>query len=211
MVVLGGAGTLWLERSRLGQYLMALREDEEAAEASGVPTFRCKIIDHRNQCRCDRACRHLLRTVSALHRAGDVCSVRSHAQHDARHDCRRQRNQSLDRLSARLLFGLFLAMCCARCRSSNSREAASLVRIGYGVVLIISCCACRGASSVFGNGGLDGRPACRSRGLANAFAACKRSTMCRSRRRGRRLRNDRRQRRRQDHAVQYHFRCDEAG
>jgi len=44
LVVLAAAGTFWLERSRLGQYAMALREDEEAAEASGVPTFRCKIV-----------------------------------------------------------------------------------------------------------------------------------------------------------------------
>jgi branched-chain amino acid transport system permease protein len=44
MVVLAGLGTLSLERSRFGQYLMALREDEGAAEASGVPTFRCTVI-----------------------------------------------------------------------------------------------------------------------------------------------------------------------
>ena len=44
MVVLAGVGTLWLERSRFGQYSMALREDEDAAEASGVPTFRCKVV-----------------------------------------------------------------------------------------------------------------------------------------------------------------------
>ena len=44
MVVLAGFGTLWLQSSRFGQYLMALREDEDAAEASGVPTFRCKVM-----------------------------------------------------------------------------------------------------------------------------------------------------------------------
>jgi branched-chain amino acid transport system permease protein len=39
------AGLTWrLERSRFGQYLLALREDEEAAEATGVPTFRCKVM-----------------------------------------------------------------------------------------------------------------------------------------------------------------------
>jgi branched-chain amino acid transport system permease protein len=43
MVVLLALGTWWLSRSRYGQYLKALREDEAAAEASGVPTFRCKV------------------------------------------------------------------------------------------------------------------------------------------------------------------------
>jgi branched-chain amino acid transport system permease protein len=43
MVVLLAFGTRALERSRFGQYLMALREDEDAAEASGVPTFECKV------------------------------------------------------------------------------------------------------------------------------------------------------------------------
>lgn len=43
LVALLAAGTWWLERSRFGQFLVALREDEEAAEASGVPTFRCKV------------------------------------------------------------------------------------------------------------------------------------------------------------------------
>ena len=48
LVVLARAGTFWLERSRLGQYAMALREDEDAAEASGVPTFRCKVSSSRS-------------------------------------------------------------------------------------------------------------------------------------------------------------------
>jgi branched-chain amino acid transport system permease protein len=33
-----------VERSRLGAYLTAIREDEDAAEALGVDTFRCKLI-----------------------------------------------------------------------------------------------------------------------------------------------------------------------
>jgi branched-chain amino acid transport system permease protein len=33
-----------LERSRLGQYLLAVREDEAAAEASGVATYRVKVV-----------------------------------------------------------------------------------------------------------------------------------------------------------------------
>jgi branched-chain amino acid transport system permease protein len=36
-------GTWWLERTRFGKQLEALREDEDAAEASGVRTFRCKV------------------------------------------------------------------------------------------------------------------------------------------------------------------------
>jgi branched-chain amino acid transport system permease protein len=33
-----------IKRSKLGYYLIAIREDEEAAEISGVPTSRCKIL-----------------------------------------------------------------------------------------------------------------------------------------------------------------------
>ena len=33
-----------VERSRLGAYLLAIREDEDAAEALGVDTFRCKLV-----------------------------------------------------------------------------------------------------------------------------------------------------------------------
>lgn len=36
--------SLLLERSRLGQFFLAVREDEHAAEASGVDTYRCKTI-----------------------------------------------------------------------------------------------------------------------------------------------------------------------
>jgi branched-chain amino acid transport system permease protein len=42
------AGTLllshWIETSRLGYSLRALKENEQAAEATGVDTFRCKMI-----------------------------------------------------------------------------------------------------------------------------------------------------------------------
>jgi branched-chain amino acid transport system permease protein len=44
MVALLALGTWFLERSRFGQCLMALREDEDTAEASGVPTFRYKVL-----------------------------------------------------------------------------------------------------------------------------------------------------------------------
>lgn len=43
LVALLAFATWRLENSRFGQYLLALREDEDAAEASGVPTFRCKV------------------------------------------------------------------------------------------------------------------------------------------------------------------------
>jgi branched-chain amino acid transport system permease protein len=36
--------TLSIERSRLGQYFLAVREDEQAAEASGVDTYRYKTV-----------------------------------------------------------------------------------------------------------------------------------------------------------------------
>jgi branched-chain amino acid transport system permease protein len=43
-LMLGATGVVaGLERSRLGAYLAAVREDEEAAEALGVDTFRCKL------------------------------------------------------------------------------------------------------------------------------------------------------------------------
>jgi branched-chain amino acid transport system permease protein len=43
MVAATGA-VWWLERSRLGAYLMAIREDEQAAEALGIDAFRCKLV-----------------------------------------------------------------------------------------------------------------------------------------------------------------------
>ena len=43
LMVAATAVALAVERSRLGAYLLALREDEEAAEALGVDTFRCKL------------------------------------------------------------------------------------------------------------------------------------------------------------------------
>jgi branched-chain amino acid transport system permease protein len=44
MVLAMVAITLWIERSRLGQYFFAVREDEQAAEASGVDTYRYKTV-----------------------------------------------------------------------------------------------------------------------------------------------------------------------
>jgi branched-chain amino acid transport system permease protein len=43
MVVVLALVTWRLERSWFGHYLKAIREDEDAAEATGVPTFRCKV------------------------------------------------------------------------------------------------------------------------------------------------------------------------
>jgi branched-chain amino acid transport system permease protein len=44
-LMLAGTGAVALvERSRLGAYLQAIREDEDAAEALGVDTFRCKLL-----------------------------------------------------------------------------------------------------------------------------------------------------------------------
>src|SRR5712692_2034601 len=43
-LMLSATAAVWrLERSRLGAYLIAIREDEEAAEALGIDTFRCKL------------------------------------------------------------------------------------------------------------------------------------------------------------------------
>src|SRR5262249_21492619 len=44
MVLAMIAFTLLIERSRLGQYFLAVREDEQAAEASGVDTYRYKTV-----------------------------------------------------------------------------------------------------------------------------------------------------------------------
>jgi branched-chain amino acid transport system permease protein len=43
MVMMIGLG-LWIERSRIGYYLAALREDEDAAQALGVNTTRYKLV-----------------------------------------------------------------------------------------------------------------------------------------------------------------------
>jgi len=43
-LMLSATAVVWMvERSRLGAYLIAIREDEEAAEALGIDTFRCKL------------------------------------------------------------------------------------------------------------------------------------------------------------------------
>jgi branched-chain amino acid transport system permease protein len=135
LVVLAAAGTFWLERSRLGQYAMALREDEDAAEASGVRTFRTKII------------------VIAISAAATALAGTFYAQFllfivpETLFSFDHMLNMMLGTIVGgsgtiagpivgSLLFGVFGDVL----RSLpvvNSREAASLVRIGYGLVLII--------------------------------------------------------------------------
>jgi branched-chain amino acid transport system permease protein len=44
LAALGLAATAWLRGSRLGAYLAAIREDEDAAEAVGVDTVRAKVL-----------------------------------------------------------------------------------------------------------------------------------------------------------------------
>ena len=45
VLMTGATVAVWrLERSRLGAYLVAIREDEQAAEALGIDTFRCKLL-----------------------------------------------------------------------------------------------------------------------------------------------------------------------
>jgi branched-chain amino acid transport system permease protein len=135
MVVLAGLGTLWLERSRFGQYLMALREDEDAAEASGVPTFRCKV------------------TIIALSAAATALAGTFYAQFllfivpETLFTFDHVLNMMLGTIvggSGTVLgpivgsvaFGLFGDVLRALPYVS-SREAASLVRVGYGLVLVI--------------------------------------------------------------------------
>jgi branched-chain amino acid transport system permease protein len=44
-LLVGATLTVWrLEESRLGAYLVAIREDEQAAEALGIDAFRCKLL-----------------------------------------------------------------------------------------------------------------------------------------------------------------------
>jgi len=44
LAVLAMAATWWLSRARLGAYLLAIREDEDAAEAVGIDTVRAKVL-----------------------------------------------------------------------------------------------------------------------------------------------------------------------
>lgn len=44
LLVVALAATAWLKRSRWGAFLVAIREDEDAAEAVGIDTVRAKVI-----------------------------------------------------------------------------------------------------------------------------------------------------------------------
>ena len=135
LVVLAATGTFWFEHSRLGQYAMALREDEEAAEASGVPTFRCKII------------------VIAISAAATALAGTFYAQFllfivpETVFSFDHMLNMMLGTIVGgsgtiigpivgSALFGV-LGDVLRSLPMVNSREAASLVRIGYGLILIV--------------------------------------------------------------------------
>jgi len=135
MVVLAGFGTFWLERSRFGQYLMALREDEDAAEASGVPTFRCKVL------------------INAISAAATALAGSFYAQFllfivpETLFSFDHVLNMMLGTIVGgsgtvigpivgSVLFGLFGDFL-RTLPFVSSREAASLVRVGYGIVLIV--------------------------------------------------------------------------
>jgi branched-chain amino acid transport system permease protein len=135
LVVLASAGTFWLEHSRLGQYAMALREDEEAAEASGVPTFRCKIA------------------IIAISAAATAIAGTFYAQFllfivpETLFSFDHMLNMMLGTIVGgsgtilgpivgSMLFGV-LGDVLRSLPLVNSREAASLIRIGYGLVLIV--------------------------------------------------------------------------
>jgi branched-chain amino acid transport system permease protein len=135
LVVLAAAGTFWLEHSRLGQYAMALREDEEAAEASGVPTFRCKVL------------------IIAISAAATALAGTFYAQFllfivpETVFSFDHMLNMMLGAIVGgsgtiigpivgSVLFGVFGDVL-RSLPMVNSREAASLVRIGYGLVLIV--------------------------------------------------------------------------
>lgn len=135
MVVLAGLGTLWLERSRFGQYLMALREDEDAAEASGVPTFRCKVMIIA----ISAAATALAGTFYAqflLFIVPETLFTFDHVLNMMLGTIVGGSGTVLGPIVGSVLFGVFSDVLRAL-PFVNSREAASLVRVGYGVVLII--------------------------------------------------------------------------
>lgn len=135
LVVLAAAGTFWLERSRLGQYAMALREDEEAAEASGVPTFRCKIV----VIAISAAATALAGTFYAqflLFIVPETLFSFDHMLNMMLGTIVGGSGTILGPIVGSLLFGV-LGDVLRSLPVVNSQEAASLVRIGYGLFLIV--------------------------------------------------------------------------
>ena len=57
---------VWLERSRFGAQLVAIRENEDAAEALGIDTLRCKIYAMHDYGGDGGGCRHILRPEISL-------------------------------------------------------------------------------------------------------------------------------------------------
>jgi branched-chain amino acid transport system permease protein len=135
MVVLAGVGTLWLERSRFGQYLIALREDEDAAEASGVPTFHCKVAIIA----ISAAATALAGTFYAqflLFIVPETLFSFDHILSMMLGTIVGGSGTVLGPIIGSVLFGL-IADILRMLPFVNSREAASLVRIGYGLVLLV--------------------------------------------------------------------------
>ena len=135
MVILAGFGTLWLQSSRFGQYLMALREDEDAAEASGVPTFRCKVMIIA----ISAAATALAGTFYAqflLFIVPETLFTFDHLLNMMLGTIVGGSGTVIGPIVGSVLFGLFGDVLRAL-PFVGSREAASLVRIGYGLVLIV--------------------------------------------------------------------------
>jgi len=135
LVILAGLGTLWLERSRLGQYLVALREDEDAAEASGVPTFRCKVVIIA----ISAAATALAGTFYAqflLFIVPETLFTFDHVLNMMLGTIVGGSGTVIGPIVGSVLFGLFGDFL-RTLPFVSSREAASLVRVGYGLVLVV--------------------------------------------------------------------------
>lgn len=135
MVVVIALGTYWLERSRFGQYLMALREDEDTAEASGVPTFRCKIAIIA----ISAAATALGGTFYAqflLFIVPETLFTFDHVLSMMLGTIVGGSGTVLGPVIGSMIFGVF-SDTLRSLPMVNSREAASLVKIAYGILLMI--------------------------------------------------------------------------
>jgi branched-chain amino acid transport system permease protein len=135
MVILLAAGTYALENSRFGQYLMALREDEDTAEASGVPTFRCKVAIIA----ISAAATAFAGTFYAqflLFIVPETLFTFDHIVNMMLGTIVGGSGTVLGPIIGSMLFGV-LSDFLRTLPIVNSREAASLVKIAYGVVLMI--------------------------------------------------------------------------
>jgi len=135
MVVALAIGTYALERSRFGQYLKALREDEDTAEASGVPTFRCKVAIIA----ISAAATALAGTFYAqflLFIVPETLFTFDHILSMMVGTIVGGSGTVLGPIIGSVLFGT-LSDFLRTLPLINSREAASLVKIGYGIVLMV--------------------------------------------------------------------------